>query len=167
MDCRLSEEQLWSWIDRDAPELDRHLEECLECRRRAGRIRGDIKRISTDLAADLPIPEKIGPYEVKRLLGEGGQALVYEAVQENPKRVIALKVLRGGRYAGKRHVQNFLRETRALAKLQHPAIAAIRVLRPTSPHQPELALRFLLRRASTRNALHQLRARLIRTAFMS
>ena len=117
MGCNLSEEKLWSWIDREAPELDRHLEECPDCRRRAGRIKKDIHRISADLAAELPLPEKIGPYTVKGLLGEGGQALVYEAVQEQPKRNIALKVLRGGRYAGKKHVLYFLRVYRALAKM--------------------------------------------------
>ena len=125
MGCDLPEAKLWSWIDRDAQELDQHLKECPDCRHRAGRIREDIRRISADLSEVAPLPEKIGPYRIKGLLGEGGQALVYEAEQESPSRTIALKVLRGGRYAGEKHVKHFLRETQTLARLDHPAIATI------------------------------------------
>ena len=125
MGCDLPEAQLWSWIDREAAELDPHLRDCDQCRRRAERIREDIRRISADLSEVVPLPEKIGPYKVNGLLGEGGQALVYEAVQESPRRTIALKVLRGGRFAGKKHIQHFLRETQTLANLHHPAIAMI------------------------------------------
>ncbi|MEN8006648.1 MAG: protein kinase [Candidatus Krumholzibacteriota bacterium] len=125
MGCDLPEAKLWSWIDRDAQELDRHLEECPECRRRAGRIREDIRRISADLSEEVPLPDKIGPYTIKGLLGEGGQALVYEAEQESPRRAIALKVLRGGRFAGEKHVKHFVRETQTLARLHHPSIATI------------------------------------------
>ena len=125
MGCDLPEAKLWSWIDRDAQELEKHLEECPECRRRAGRIREDIRRISADLSEAVTLPEKIGPYKIKGLLGEGGQALVYEAQQESPRRTIALKVLRGGRFAGEKHIKHFLRETQTLARLHHPAIATI------------------------------------------
>ena len=125
MGCDLPEAQLWSWIDRDAQELEQHLVGCPDCRRRAGRIREDIRRISADLSEVVPLPDKIGPYRIKGLLGEGGQALVYEAEQESPRRTIALKVLRGGRFAGEKHVKHFLRETQTLARLHHPAIATI------------------------------------------
>jgi len=125
MGCDYTDAQLWSWIDREAPELEDHLDQCPECRRRAGKIREDIRVISADLSEVVPLPEKIGSYKIKGLLGEGGQAYVYEAEQESPRRTIALKVLRGGRFAGKRHIKHFLRETRTLASLQHPAIATI------------------------------------------
>ncbi len=125
MGCDLPEAQLWSWIDREAAELDPHLLECAKCRRRAEKIREDIRRISADLSEVVPLPDKIGPYKIKGLLGEGGQAFVYEAEQESPRRTIALKVLRGGRFAGKKHIQHFLRETQTLASLHHPAIATI------------------------------------------
>lgn len=147
MDCNLPEAKLWSWIDRDAPELDRHLEECPECRRRAGQIRNDIRRISSDLSDTLPLPKKIGPYSVKSLLGEGGQALVYEAEQESPRRTIALKVLRGGRYAGKKHIKHFLRETQTLAALQHPAIATIHEAGRTDDGQYYFAMELVRGRA--------------------
>jgi tetratricopeptide (TPR) repeat protein len=125
MGCDLPEAQLWSWIDREANELDPHLRECDQCRRRAERIREDIRRISADLSEVVPLPDKIGPYKITGLLGEGGQAFVYEAEQESPRRAIALKVLRGGRFAGKKHIQHFLRETQTLANLNHSSIATI------------------------------------------
>ena len=38
--CGVSEEQLWSWLDRDAPELEQHLAGCALCRgrRRSGAL---------------------------------------------------------------------------------------------------------------------------------
>src|SRR5262245_54863793 len=38
----------------------------------------------------------IARYRVVRLLGEGGMGTVYEAEQDNPRRTVALKVIRAG-----------------------------------------------------------------------
>ena len=67
MGCDISGEQLWSWIDREAPELEAHLASCPECRNRAEILREDINRLSSDLTS-VPIPKEIGPYKIKRLL---------------------------------------------------------------------------------------------------
>jgi tetratricopeptide (TPR) repeat protein len=126
MGCNVSREQLWSWIDREAPELGTHLATCPTCRILADAIRGEIDLVASDpWAAGVPVPEAIGPYRVCRLLGEGGQALVYEAEQPSPRRPVALKVLKGGRFAGKQQTKQFFRETQALASLKHPGIATI------------------------------------------
>ncbi len=125
MGCDLPDAKLWSWVDREAPELEAHLAGCPTCRRRAERIQADIRLLNTDLSEVIPLPKMIGSYTIKGLLGEGGQALVYEAEQENPRRTIALKVLRGGRFAGKKHIKHFLRETQTLAGLHHRSIATI------------------------------------------
>ncbi len=46
-------------------------------------------------------PDLIGPYKVLRLLGEGGNGVVYLAEQTQPvKRQIALKVLKPGTDSG-------------------------------------------------------------------
>ena len=42
-----------------------------------------------------PLPH-IGHYRVLRVIGEGGMGTVYEAEQENPRRIVALKVIRPG-----------------------------------------------------------------------
>jgi serine/threonine protein kinase/Flp pilus assembly protein TadD len=71
------------------------------------------------------LPDEIGGFVVKRLLGEGGMGVVYEAEQKNPRRRVALKVIRAAARADDRHIKLFERESRALAQLEHPGIAAI------------------------------------------
>ena len=44
------------------------------------------------------IPKTIGGYRIIEVLGEGGMSVVYTAMQEHPKRKVAIKVLRGGMY---------------------------------------------------------------------
>ena len=70
-------------------------------------------------------PHAIAGYRIIRKLGEGGMGVVYEAEQESPQRSVALKVVRGGHFVGEYHLQLFAREIRSLARLRHPAIAAI------------------------------------------
>ena len=43
-----------------------------------------------------PASSAIGRYRVLRVLGEGGMGAVYEAEQDNPRRTVALKVIRPG-----------------------------------------------------------------------
>ena len=70
------------------------------------------------------LPSHIGPFRILRLLGEGGMGLVYEAEQDNPRRTVALKVIRAG-YADSGMLRRFENETQALGRLQHPGIAQI------------------------------------------
>ena len=71
-----------------------------------------------------PIPSQIGPYAVKRLIATGGMGSVYEAVQENPRRTVAVKVIRSG-IASKAALRRFEYETQILARLRHAGIAQI------------------------------------------
>src|SRR5208282_2922075 len=41
-------------------------------------------------------PAAIGRYRIVRLIGEGGMGAVYEAEQEEPRRVVALKMIKLG-----------------------------------------------------------------------
>jgi len=126
MGCGVSEEQLWSWIDRDAPELEQHLANCPKCRARAAELRAGIETVASVSKETLRhLPEQIGSYRIKRLLGEGGMGVVYEAEQQAPRRTVALKVLKYGSSPDNHQIRLFQRETEALARLTHPAIAAI------------------------------------------
>lgn len=75
-------------------------------------------------AAAAPMLHRIGPYELIRLIGEGGMGAVYEARQENPNRLVAVKVLRAG-LLSKEGVRRFTREAQVLGVLHHPGIAQV------------------------------------------
>jgi serine/threonine protein kinase len=70
------------------------------------------------------IPERIGRYRVLREIGRGGMGIVYEAEQEDPKRRVALKIIRQELGLGQR-MRRFRQEAHVLGKLQHPGIAQI------------------------------------------
>ena len=55
MTCNISEEQLWSWIDQGAEELEAHLAICPQCRARAEEIRSGIQAVA-DGSTVLTIP---------------------------------------------------------------------------------------------------------------
>jgi tetratricopeptide (TPR) repeat protein/tRNA A-37 threonylcarbamoyl transferase component Bud32 len=82
--------------------------------------------IPTRSASELaPEGRMIGDYRIVRRLGEGGMGVVYEAEQQHPRRAVALKVIRGGRFVDENTVRLFRREAQTLARLKHPGIAAI------------------------------------------
>lgn len=69
-------------------------------------------------------PERIGPYTIRSVIGQGGMGVVYLAEQSNPHREVALKIIRRGwNSAGLR--SRFEREIRVLGRLQHPGITHI------------------------------------------
>lgn len=72
-----------------------------------------------------PLPASIGAYRILGLLGEGGMGIVYEAEQASPRRIVALKVVRGGQLVDEQRVRMFQRESEALARLKHPNIGAV------------------------------------------
>lgn len=74
---------------------------------------------------DEVIPESIAGYRILGKLGEGGMGVVFEAEQQQPRRRVALKVVRGGELVDDLRVRMFQREVETLARLKHPNIAAI------------------------------------------
>ncbi|MBP9145155.1 MAG: hypothetical protein KBI44_11775, partial [Thermoanaerobaculia bacterium] len=70
-------------------------------------------------------PWMLGAYRILGKLGEGGMGIVYEAEQQHPRRRVALKVIRGGRFVDEPHIRMFQREIDTLARLKHPHIGAI------------------------------------------
>ncbi len=70
------------------------------------------------------IPDAVGNYLIIGVLGSGGMATVYEAVQDKPKRRVALKVMRQSMTQRESYLR-FRLETEVLARLSHPGIAQI------------------------------------------
>jgi eukaryotic-like serine/threonine-protein kinase len=69
-------------------------------------------------------PANIGRYMILHLLGEGGMGVVYEAEQENPRRTVALKIIKP-RFGSSELRRRFEQEAAALGRLQHPGIAQV------------------------------------------
>ena len=69
-------------------------------------------------------PQTIGVYRVVKRIGHGGMGLVYEAEQENPRRRVAVKVLRPSAMSAN-HLARFQHEAQVLGRLVHPGIAHI------------------------------------------
>lgn len=85
-------------------------------------------------------PREIAGLRVVRLIAEGGTAVVYEAEQIDPKRTIALKLLRGWKGSAANRREMFEREAEAMARLNHPAIAIVHFAGKTDEGQPFIAM---------------------------
>src|SRR5262249_22066054 len=80
--------------------------------------------LATEPAPDPTSPrERIGPYLLRRVLGEGGMGIVWEAEQQEPvRRRVALKCLRLGMDTSQ-FLARFESERQALTLMSHPNIA--------------------------------------------
>src|SRR5688500_8002840 len=58
--------------------------------------------------------EKLGPYEIRSLIGAGGMGTVYKAQDVRLDRTVAIKIL------NEQFSERFRREGRAIASLNHP-----------------------------------------------
>ena len=70
------------------------------------------------------IPRKIGQYTIKREIARGGMGVVFEAVQDDPRRTVAIKVMKKG-IASDDTLRRFRYESQLLARLRHPGIAQV------------------------------------------
>jgi serine/threonine protein kinase len=82
------------------------------------------RAISGDDEPPVELPARIGGYAVVRVIGEGGMGIVYEAEQEEPRRRVALKVIRPGMVTPPL-LRRFRHEAQVLGQLEHPGIARI------------------------------------------
>ncbi len=67
----------------------------------------------------------IGRYEIIKELGQGAMGIVYQALDPNIQRVVALKVLRPGLSSDQEFRQRFQMEARSAGKLAHSGIVTI------------------------------------------
>lgn len=79
----------------------------------------------SDKTTDLKLLEKIGRYEVVRLLGKGAFGKVFLANDPDLSRSVAIKVPTDKRVMIGGGVEEFLNEARAVAKLDHPNIVPV------------------------------------------
>ena len=138
--------------DRLAEVVNRHLEQCPDCRKRAaetsadsflGRIRsaqktmgrstfsgsrlGETRIEPTGVAGSFVTPalDQLGDYRILREIGRGGMGVVYEAEQVSLGRHVALKLLPPQMLRDFKQKHRFEREARSAAKLHHTNIVPV------------------------------------------
>ena len=70
------------------------------------------------------IPQRIGHYHINRIIATGGMGTVYEATQDSPRRVVAVKVMKHG-ITSRTALRRFEFESQLLARLRHPGVAQV------------------------------------------
>ncbi|MDB2346524.1 serine/threonine protein kinase [Verrucomicrobiales bacterium] len=85
--------------------------------------------LENDPVEEVPFPKEslgqIGNFTLVEEIARGGMGVVYKAYQEDLNRTVAIKMIRGGRFADDRELQRFQAEAEAAANLRHPGIVAI------------------------------------------
>jgi serine/threonine protein kinase/tetratricopeptide (TPR) repeat protein len=82
----------------------------------------DEEPLVAEIVAGPALPQRIGRYHVRRLLGRGGMGLVYLAHDPELDRLVALKV---PKLASPGAEERFLREARAAAAVIHPNLCPV------------------------------------------
>lgn len=84
---------------------------------------GDDAALASD-GFDPLIGRRVGEFTIRRVIAAGGMGTVYEAEQDQPRRLVALKMMR--RYVASRSaLRRFQFEAEILGKLRHPNIAQV------------------------------------------
>ena len=75
-----------------------------------------------------PGPPEVPGYAILEELGRGGMGVVYKARQLRLNRVVGLKMILAGDYAGQDAVERIIAEAEMVARLQHPNIVQIHAI---------------------------------------
>jgi tetratricopeptide (TPR) repeat protein len=130
MSCPFTNDALCAWVqgeEKDAvsQRIRQHVEACAMCHAVVTEMRLLLEDVRSVEPLAHALPERIGRYRIVRKLGSGGMGVVYEAEQEEPRRRVAVKVIRGADSSDELKRRMFARELVVLSRLNHPHIAMV------------------------------------------
>ena len=114
-----------------AEEVESHLLTCAQCREQIQEFRDNesflraLPPLGVELASPFSEVAHVAGYDIVSEIHRGGQGAVYEAIQIETKRPVALKVLLRGELATARERRRFEREIELAASLRHPNIVTL------------------------------------------
>src|SRR5262245_10961333 len=71
------------------------------------------------------VGQRIGPYELREVLGRGGSAVVYQAFDSSRQRYVAVKVISPGHAQDESFLARFRQEAEVISRLRHPNVLEI------------------------------------------
>lgn len=141
-----SSDRILDYVERrltsaERSEIESHLDTCAECRQLVAELarktavetprRNNADAVTTPGSAGARVrnddaiqQRRIGRYLVEKQLGEGGMGAVYIAHDPSLDRRVALKLVHPELATGD-GIERFIREGRALAKLDHPNVVSV------------------------------------------
>ena len=105
--------------------LESHLDGCSSCRTLVAAVAGGSSAADPRAPVQVLEPgERMGRYEIERLIGAGGMGVLYVAKDTKLDRHVALKLMRP-HYADEVGRARLLREAQAMARLSHPNVVNV------------------------------------------
>ncbi len=109
--------------DLDTP-LERHVDACSACRKLLATVSNGSAPPTQPERGILSPGDKLGRYEIERLLAAGGMGMLYIAQDTQLRRRVALKLMRPA-FGGDLGRVRLLREAQAMAALAHPNVIGV------------------------------------------
>lgn len=101
-----------------------------------------------NVASDSHVPgiatlPEIDGFQIVRVIGRGASGVVFEAIQNELGRRVALKLMNGALFSQSSVLERFLREARSVAALTHPQIAQLYQISTNETCGPYLVLEYV------------------------
>jgi eukaryotic-like serine/threonine-protein kinase len=145
----LDEVQRSAFLDEQCagdPDLRAAVEELLrfdaKARSKPEFLQSPVDGVRAPLPTPTQVPATLGGYRIVGRLGAGGMGTVYEAEQDQPRRTVALKVMRLGLDSADLR-KRFAQEASILGRLNHVGIAQVYETGTTDDGQLYFAMEFI------------------------